>query len=99
MEMEKFEGEIYIATIYKKFSVYYILSDKGEFFRVSDKELKKIPCRKKAPRTPINPDGYDLVAIEDGQRISFEAAKQIKGKHRWAKNIKLLGLGRLYSDS
>jgi len=95
-EMEKFRGKLFIATIYKKFRVFYVLSDKKEFFKVYQSEVKKIPTKKVVPRNPCNDLGYENVEIEDGQKISFEALKVPKGKHRWAREIKLIGLGELF---
>lgn len=94
MDVEKFRGTIHIAVIYRAATVCYALADNGEFFRISERETERIPRKKKTSVTPINP-GYDYVRIEDGQRISFESLKKTRGKNRWARSIKLIGLGKL----
>jgi len=97
-ERVKFSGNIRRAVIYTKFDIYYALSDTGVFFRISANDMKKIPRRKKVPKTPIN-YGEEFIAlnqIRDGRRIAFEALKEPRDKHRWAENIRLVGLGELY---
>jgi len=94
-EMQEFEGQIFIATIYKKFEVLYIVSNCEEFFRVSDAEAKKIARTRTAPIK----NSFLSTEVEvrvDGQRVCFKALKTPKGKHRWAKEIKLIGLGELH---
>lgn len=83
---KKFEGEFRLMVREGGELIHYILTDKGEGFRISHREMDKFH----SSLIPVGEKRFEFKAVPEGTRVSFEALNRITKRFRWARNIRII---------